>query len=129
MSAIRLLYYATWAFADASLIACGFAFGGKQEVTPPKKEPEYNWDGILNINIIDLEFARSPITMARHWDVSQKVWLKHYLKPFLQTTAGALTQNVTPFMINLVGTFFLSFLQNFCIPSSLLYSLQLTCFC
>lgn len=124
MSTLRLLYYATWCFADASLIACGLSYDGSYKETP-NNELHYRWYGIQNINIIDLEFARSPITMLKHWDISAKVWIRRHFLPNL----SFLKIPLTAVPRNLLATLLLSFLHNFDLLSSLLFAIQLTGFC
>ena len=124
MSALRLLYYATWCFTDATLIACGLSYDGSYKETP-KNELQHRWYGIQNVNIIDLEFARSPISMLEHWDISTKAWIRRHFKPQL----AALKVPLTAVTANLLTTLFLSFLHNFDLLSSLLFAIQLTGFC
>ena len=124
MSALRLLYYATWCFTDAALIACGLSYDGSYKEAS-KNELQHRWYGIQNVNIIDLEFARSPISMLQHWDMSAKVWIRRHFKPQL----AALKVPLTAVTANLLTTLLLSFLHNFDLLSSILFAVQLTGFC
>jgi hypothetical protein len=60
MSNQRLQYYSAWAITDATVIASGLGYNGKDPQTGT-----HRFDRIISIYIFELEFASSPNIMIQ----------------------------------------------------------------
>lgn len=65
-------YYTVWCFLDASVIACGISYAGKN------KDGEHQWDKLQCIKIWDVEGALSPIPAMKGWNHQTHIWLNRY---------------------------------------------------
>lgn len=58
MTSQRFLYYVPWCITDASVIACGLGYNGKDKTTNKNK-----YDRILSIYILEVELGTSASNM------------------------------------------------------------------
>ena len=76
MTGQRFMYYTPFCFSDANMIACGISYNGSNY-----KDGKliHKWDKIVNVSIIALEYATSPVEMMRLWNHQTHLWLKNYV--------------------------------------------------
>lgn len=70
----RYLYYSSFRFSDAALVACGFAYSGADQ------QGNSQWDAVYNLRIWPIESMENPFAVMRNWNHQTHLWLKYYVQ-------------------------------------------------
>jgi lysophospholipid acyltransferase len=76
----RTKYYGVWALSEGSCILAGIGYAG---VDP--KTGKANWDRLVNVKPMDLEFAENTRAYIGAWNINTNNWLRNYM--YLRVTA------------------------------------------
>lgn len=90
----RWKYYFIWSISEVAVIISGLGFSGW---TLDKGNAKASWTRAENVDILNVEFAKSGVEIPKYWNISTGTWLRHCMfSPLKALIAITSSSNIFP---------------------------------